>query len=360
MATFSENQVRQLYVVNSASDFDAAGGATGLFFKMKDANGKPIRSDILTNILSAAATKADKMQRKTKVVKIAMDSNVNSGNPIAGEDYTIRIEYSNFIAQSDETFYHEFGSAHAITGMTAVQLYKALAANLALNIKKQEMVSVALSGSYGSPATAILVPLKVAAFSATTAYAIGDLVEYTDGKTYRFNQAHTAGAWNAAHVDEVTIDGVLISEIEQPWVLGFNQDTDVKFSVRTGTVTYNGDELAYGTVTDVTTTFGTTIGNGKKTADMEYFYHGNRGDIYRGNNYPNLIHTKYMVDPTKEYHFIDIHYAYVGDNQSVQKSEKTLTIAVPKGTSGSELTAVNAIIGEINTAYGSTLINTLS
>ena len=38
------------------------------------------------------------------------------------------------------------------------------------------------------------------AFSATVAYAAGDIVSYTDGVNYIFIATHTAGAWNAAHV----------------------------------------------------------------------------------------------------------------------------------------------------------------
>ena len=41
-------------------------------------------------------------------------------------------------------------------------------------------------------------------FSASKAYAIGDHVFY-NRKLYKFTSAHAAGAWNAAHVTEVTI-----------------------------------------------------------------------------------------------------------------------------------------------------------
>ena len=61
-----------------------------------------------------------------------------------------------------------------------------------------------------------------------------------------------------------------------------------------------------------------------------------------------------MVDPTLEYNTIDIHYAYVGSNESVQKSEKDITIVVPKvgenNATANKLT--NDIIAAINTASG--------
>lgn len=42
-------------------------------------------------------------------------------------------------------------------------------------------------------------------FDATTAYVKGDLC-YHDGALYEFNQAHSAGAWNASHVDNVSLN----------------------------------------------------------------------------------------------------------------------------------------------------------
>jgi hypothetical protein len=54
------------------------------------------------------------------------------------------------------------------------------------------------------------------------------------------------------------------------------------------------------------------------------------------------------VDETKTYDVIDIHYAYVGSNESVQKSEKTLTIV-------GETADLADIKSAIQTAFGVTL-----
>ena len=43
---------------------------------------------------------------------------------------------------------------------------------------------------------------SAAAFDATAAYAVGDIVTY-NGSLYRFIATHAAGAWNAAHVEEI-------------------------------------------------------------------------------------------------------------------------------------------------------------
>lgn len=68
--------------------------------------------------------------------------------------------------------------------------------------------------------------------------------------------------------------------------------------------------------------------NGSVIADMEWFYIGARGDMYRNFGHPYSPKTKTLADPNINYDIIDIHYAYVGPNEGAQKSEKTITIAV--------------------------------
>lgn len=58
-----------------------------------------------------------------------------------------------------------------------------------------------------------IVPEIAPLFDTSTAYAIGDYV-INDATMYRFKTAHTAGAWNASQVDEVTV-GSEIKDIKQ-------------------------------------------------------------------------------------------------------------------------------------------------
>lgn len=73
---------------------------------------------------------------------------------------------------------------------------------------------------------------------------------------------------------------------------------------------------------------------------------GERGDQYRNMGWPNVIPTKYLVDPSKKYDVINIHYFYQGDGISVQKSEKDIQIVVPRPGEG-DYTKVNALITAI-------------
>ena len=73
---------------------------------------------------------------------------------------------------------------------------------------------------------------------------------------------------------------------------------------------------------------------------------GERGDMYRQVGWPHNIPTTYLVDPAKAYCVFDIHYAYVGSNESVQKSEKTITIVC------ADKAELNKVIAAFNTATG--------
>lgn len=304
MATFSENQVRQLYVVNGAADFTPGKDKDGiLFFGLKDVDGKPVRSDLLTHIMSAKATSALAMQRKLRTIKLtAADADM-----VAGQDYIVKINYRKFISQSDEDTYQEIASAHcATTGDEVEVVLRALAENLVQNTRKQELihVTVVVGG----------VEKEVAALGTS---------------------------------DVVT--DIIIREIAQPWTLGVKQEEAVDFTVSASPITKNSEDYAWATISDETANETTVLGNGKKIADLEYFCLGERGDIYRNMGWPNVIPTKYMVDPAKQYDCIDIHYAYVGSNHAVQKSEKDITLVMPAGTPAApDHTVASAVLDAIN------------
>ena len=333
MATFSTNQVRQLYVAkvlktSNVLASDAAGSIAvkndtaknHLYFGYKGADNL-MRSDLIDikNILYAKATDADDMAHKLKAVTVTLDSKVNAGAPVAGQDYILRIVFKQYVGMSDEDQYFKYGMVHAYAGMTASDLYKKLALSLAKNFSREAapLVKFVLTNSDS----------KAVPVDATTKE--GSLTE--------------------------TYTALVIDEVEQPWRLGIMEQTPVYFEVQPVPITVNGDERIWGKVED--TSPAGTIANGKKIADLEYFCMGERGDIYRGVGFPNNIPTTYLVDPTIKYNVIDIHYAYVGSNESVQKSEKTITLVVPKvgATNSVSNKLTNDIIAAINTATGLTI-----
>lgn len=320
MATFSTNQVRQLYVATSLKTphvlaSDAAGSIavkndtvkSHLYFEYKGADNL-MRSDLIDtkNILYAKATDATAMAHNLKSVTVALDSNVNGGAPVAGQDYILRIAFKQYVGMSDEDQYFKYGMVHAYAGMSASEFYKVLAVSLAKNFSREIVPLIKIEIKTASATTEVTPTTKVA-----------DLKD--------------------------TYTGVVVTEVEQPWRLGVMAQTPVYFTVQSVPVTVNGDERYWATLTESTSG---SIGNGKTIADLEYFCMGERGDMYRQVGWPHNIPTTYLVDPTKTYCVFDIHYAYVGSNESVQKSEKTITIVC------ADKAELNKVITAFNTATG--------
>lgn len=329
MSVFSTNQVRQLYVAKVLKTphvlaSDTAGSIAvkndtaknHLYFEYKGADNL-MRSDLIDvkNILYAKATDADDMAHELKAVTVTLDSEVNAA-PVAGQDYILRIAFKQYVGMSDEDQYFKYGMVHAYAGMTASDFYKKLALSLAKNFSRE------------------VVPLVKFILTDSSDRAVP-----VDATT---KESSLTGTYKALVIDEV----------EQPWRLGIMEQTPVYFEVQPVPVTVNDDERIWGKVEE--TDPAGTIANGKKIADLEYFCMGERGDMYRGIGYPNNIPTTYLVDPTVKYNVIDIHYAYVGSNESVQKSEKTITLVVPKVGAANSVSnkLANDIIKAINTATG--------
>lgn len=410
MATFSTNQVRQLYVAKALGTVDAAAAVgtieaksdtakSHLYFKHMG-NGGQVRSDLIDikNIAYAKATDADKMARDLAKYKLSLDANVNSGNPIAGQDYIVRIAFRNFVGLSEEDQYFKYGAVHAVTGMTAEQFYQILLASLEKNMSREasKLLNISLAGVKATVTMTTNTGLVVTANEVGTAgnnlkFAIDDItaaaekvtvatasgvttitVSLTAAKksyadvirlvaadaeasaliTVTGTAATEAAVETAKALTTGSTTGIYIEEAEQPWYLGTMPVARLNFTVMPTTVNDGTEERIWGVVTEQTPT--TKVQNGKEIADLEFFAMGERGDQYRMKGWPNVIPTKYLVDSTIKYNLIDIQYAYQGPGEDIQKSQKTITLVVPKvgadNAAGNKL--ANDIITAINTASG--------
>ena len=340
MATFSTNQVRQLYVATALKSLNViASGTAGsiavksdtakshLYFEYMGAGGMT-RSDLIDikNILYAKATDADDLAYDLAKYKLTLDDTVNGGEPVVAQDYILRIAFRNYPGLSEEDQYFKYGMVHAVTGMTASDFYKTLALSLVKNFSREEqgLLKFYLETGGTDAGTVAGTPTEV---------------------TKDTKESSLTG----------TYTGIVIEEAPQDWILGVMEQAPVNFTIQPDLIIDNGDERIWGVVKKVAST--NSIPDGHKIADLEYFCMGERGDIYRMVGFPYVIRTKYLVDPDIKYNVIDIHYAYVGSNESVQKSEKDITIVVPKiGANNRASNALaNSIISAINTATGLTI-----
>lgn len=321
---FSINQVRHLYVAKTLKTgtnllaTDAAGSIlpkadtakTMLWFQYMSPAGVVSSDKInIANILYAKATASGDMAHNLARYEVTLDSNI-SATPVSGQEYILRIAFRQYIGLSEEDQYFKYGFVKVTDGMTASDFYKNLAISLAKNVSNETTPLINVYVNNGSADTQVTGTTKLTDLTGT----------YTK---------------------------MVIEEVEQPWVLGMMPQAFIPFTIQPTTIVYNGDEVIWGTVTKVTST--KKVENGHNIADLEYFCMGARGDQYRGMGYPNIIPTTYLVDPTKKYDTLDIHYAYIGSNESVQKSEKDITLVCEDDGSH---TAMKALITAINTATG--------
>ena len=337
MSVFSTNQARQLYVAGALKSpnvvaTDAVGSIAvkadtaknHLYFEYIGVGGMT-KSDLIDikNIMYAKATDADALAHDLAKYKLTLDTTVNGGAPVGGQDYILRVAFRNYIGLSEEDQYFKYGMVHTVTGMSASDFYKALAISLVKNFSREE------EG---------LLKFYLETDGTDAGVVAGTPTEITNDT----KESDLTG----------TYTGIIVEEAPQEWILGVMEQTDVDFTLQPTSVTVNGDDRIWGVVKKVTST--NSIPDGHKIADLEYFCMGERGDVYRMVGFPNVIRTKYLVDPDTKYNVIDIHYAYVGANESVQKSEKDITLVVPKVGATNQVAnkLANDIITAINTATG--------
>ena len=321
MAAFSVHQVRQLYVANAYKENLAALNNAGditvvktnegdaMYFQYMGALLDKMRSDLIKvdNITNLTATKAEDIATKLKGYTLTLDPAVNGGQPVAGQDYILRLAFREFIGMSEADQYFKYGMVHVFSGLSASDFYKEMALSLAKNISKDTTTLVDIYLYDGSTSTKVEASTKKSSLTGT----------YT---------------------------AIRFVEAVQPWNLGTMPQAVIPFEVQPVNVTVDGDQRIWGKVESYNPQV--SLPEGQLIADLEYFCMGERGDQYRNMGWPNVIPTKYLVDPSKKYDVLNIHYFYTGDGISVQKSEKDIQIVVPR-PGETDYTNINALITAI-------------
>lgn len=337
---FTENQVRQFYVVPTGSAdttnvkepvkvdgnaspavkaADLSGLATGacqfvvnnagdeayMLYKGPSTDGFQ-KSDLIKrcNVVDVRFTDATDMVHKNKKAVITLDSSLISSSKVAEGEYVLNIEIKNYIALGYNSTKVKFAAILSDGNTSPSDFYKKLAINLAKNFKRESapLVSVGIS----------------AAATGANPVLVG------------------SSSW-----DSTTAAAIVIEEVAQPWRLGAAKVEYVDFEVYPsminekawGKVQFAGSaKYTDGTASSATITAGGTQPNSKAVADMEYFFHKERGDVYGFAGFPNNIDTVYQVVPgfADGYSMVDIHYYFEGNSHNVGHSEKTLTVVGSK------------------------------
>lgn len=328
---FNTNQNRHVYVVkeyqNSADAVQTTGDITlksnvdkdgkivdggtkkVIYFVYKGAD-TVMKSSLIQveNISYVKAIKAADLRTPFKSQIVSLSDEVNSGKPVSGQDYILRIVLSQWIGMSDEDKYFKDVAVHATKAMAEA------ADNTAFYQKFVDQLNLAFAREIG---------------------ATKDSNPYLSFKADK--------------------DGITITEKAQPWRRGLEQQLPVLFDAQCSTIYVDGEDVVWGTIKSNTvkksevTIDGdnpTGRGNGHDIADLEYFSMGERGDQYRMVGFPNIIPTEYLVEPDKEYNVLEIHHAFTDDGISSYKSEKDITIV------STDAAKIDKIIAALKTATG--------
>jgi len=308
---FSTNQVMQFYCVSEAptlQKFGPSGKETHAFLEVANAAGETVRTDLiqLGHILSVKYVQAADDTKALKGVGIVLNSNVNGGDPVVGQDYIIRVMVRGTIGE--ECTYTKQASYVAKTGDTAGTVLAGLAGNLLLNV--------------------------------TEDYPIYELYDSTVAAANKLTATVSNGAIvlkkNGTTVTEVT--KLVIAEPKPAWKLGTFPETTLNFVVTNAPIVISSTEVSDWATYDSVPAG--TLPNTHKVADMEYFAEGEKGaDDVHGFSIITNGNVSLAVDAndTTGYNVLTVQYYHAGARDAVQKSERTLVIVAKAAVSLSTL-----------------------
>lgn len=313
MSALSNQQVRHMYVVTGAATaaaptnftsatsgqaavFNNLGAKTAgdfAYFLYKNNKGYISKTDNIYKDQVVYAKTTDYSPESFKQVT------VTPVNVTAGVKYVLEIQFLDWYSVSPENQYFKLASYTAQTGDDAEKVVDGLVKDLAYQFKNETSSFVSTFSYTPKGGTAINLPAnKYLEFSKSGATTAATLVIKEKEQ--------------ASNVDKIPAKKLLFN-VTVPTGEG-ELTTSEKF------VNSAGTEVKYHSLGQ---------GTGKLIAEQEYFYLGERGDIYRNMGYPNNFETKYMADASKGYVMVDITYFYQGHGEDVQKSQKQLYFVFP-------------------------------
>lgn len=395
-----------------ASTFKGIGAATSApeIVYQQLGYGGPVRSDLIkvSTISNIRVTKGSALKKPLRNAVISLKStyvnntNVNTTTLPVGTACIARVTFYQYGAISIEDQLTKIASATVASAMTLEEFYIALRDNLTANFGNEQVptlsfslygvkashsqtdlytiqakeagsagnaikYTVSVSGEAGSAPVAVKTSDTWAITLASDAKTIAKLFEALAYNTEIEAVLHGNGATTstvvavstAATLTGATVTGVNVQEIAQPFALGKKSSQPLYFKIESTSsdIVHSSGPVTIETLTwaDVTELEAVNyISATYDIAEREYFYHGERGDIYRGMGWPNNMDTQYLVDLTKSYNLIDMDFYYTDGGLHPQESKKHITIACEESGETS-YTVTNALIAVLETASGLTI-----
>lgn len=299
MAIFTTNSVRHFYVLKSkkttveglttAGDYILSETQDGKKYFQYMGEGGLIFSDLIDPKTITHVKYTEGKGTPTSKVTVTLPA---KASVVAGQDYVIRVKVLSHYSPAQEAAMFQFGVVHANNDMvkTPKKFWEALAKSLNANLNKGEE--------------------KLFDITVPEAGTSLEIKEIAQTKNYK------RGSISVKPVNfEV-----------------YTSESTLYFAGEEGSEGYY-ETMLWG---ETNREDSTPIPNAYKIADMEHFYHGERGDVYRDSVAKTGWNTKYMInDFSVNYNTLDIHFAFVDTGTESYRSEKDITLV-----STSDLTAL--------------------
>lgn len=306
---FNTNQARHFYVALAKKDFEApiteanvasmVAGDLALcttvndefYFVYKNGDGIVTRSDTIekANIEYVTKKTAANMAKKLLAYTVSLDTDNYALADLVGKTLTITVNVR-------EVF--DYDSANSIPVVASFK------------------VTAAMSDA--------------AAFHKALAIAIAKAMP--KNREYPYFRIFSSGTEVTASTAEADVTGaaagVVLVATPQKWVRGKLTGEPHQLSV-----SFNIEDESWGKVEVAESAINgyTEIPALYELADLEYFCYGERGDVYRGFNYPNNYEPTYLINPAGNvsYDVLTVQYFWQGHAENIQKSPRTIQIAGP-------------------------------
>lgn len=312
MANFNTNQTRHFYVagadatgssISNNLDIQVKKSATDeIYFIYKNADGIITRSDTIPmkNIVSLKKTAAADLNLPLKMHTVAVDTSAVTLSNLVGKALECIITFNGV---------YDYDANNSITVVATVVGDSTNTAN-ATAFHKALAYAIAQA-----------LPQSVAGYPLLKVFSNGTEVLKS---TALSNITGASG-------------GVVLVEAEQKFVRGKLSGEPVPFSVAFRLADGNKEDIVWGTDTVANSNISSnTVTNGTKTlADLEYFALGERGDYYRGSEWPNNYEPTYAIALSSSYDVLNVEYFWAGGAENVQKSPRMIQIAGVISGSGS-------------------------
>lgn len=414
--TYGENQLRQFYVVDSTHTATPKVSAAANKFYVKYVDAKrygdnSAGTEFVTDKIDKGCIRDVRISKPKGLVlktwKVVLDSNVNSGAPVVGEDYIINFDFRNVFGFGENDRYYKNAVVHVTSATnTAEKFYEAMAANINKQFKTEAWKPIKAysdanaEGTVGGISLASVLDNNVKSVSVTTASdstesvtaslntttgVLSVAIKYASGSTAStlnptFAAANITNLSGKKLGDYVTVTNVgtksavstavalgnVLTIVEEAPVIdiirgyyGLGLDMTVSFDP----ITVNGEETdwveglterADGLIKylDPDPDLSTALPNGHIVADMEYFFSKGRADVYGFMGYPDINPSEMIANKNSDYYILGIKYYFQDKGMLNQNSEKELTFAC------TSLDTLKNIIYDSTTAANRIVANT--